>query len=134
MLSSYFLKSLTTGVIDVNLIHRPRRDHPLPNVFSKEEVKQLLEVLPNVKHRAMLSLIYACGLRRNELLSLMITSIDSKRKLMMIRQAKVNKDRIAPLSDKLLELLRTYYKTYTSEDWHFEGLEGGPMMKEAWQL
>jgi len=120
-----FFKVIDNRLIDVDLIHRPRREHSLPNVFSKEEVKQLLQVLPNVKHRAMLSLIYACGLRRNELLNLKLTSIDSKRKLVLIRQAKGNKDRIAPLSDKILELLRAYYKTYKPKEWLFEGQAGG---------
>ncbi len=120
-----FFKVVDNRVIDVDLIHRPRRDHQLPNVFSKEEVKQLLDVLPNVKHRAMLSLIYACGLRRNELLNLKLNSIDSKRKLVLIKQAKGNKDRIAPLSDKILELLRAYYKTYKPKEWLFEGQAGG---------
>lgn len=120
-----FFKVVDNRLIDVDLIHRPRRDHPLPNVFSKEEVKQLLDVLPNVKHKAMLSLVYACGLRRNELLHLKLTSIDSKRKLVLITHAKGNKDRIAPLSDKVLELLRAYYKTYKPKEWLFEGQAGG---------
>lgn len=120
-----FFKVVDNRVIDVDLIHRPRRDHPLPNVFSKQEVKQLLDALPNVKHRAMLSLIYACGLRRNELLNLKLTSIDSKRKLVLITHAKGNKDRITPLSDKVLELLRVYYKTHKPKEWLFEGQAGG---------
>jgi integrase/recombinase XerD len=120
-----FFKVVDNRLIDVDLIQRPRRDHPLPNVFSKEEVKQLLDVLPNIKHKAMLSLIYACGLRRNELLHLKLTSIDSKRKLVLITHAKGNKDRIAPLSDKILALLRAYYQAYKPKEWLFEGQAGG---------
>lgn len=56
--------------LNPELVHRPRREKTLPNVLSKEEVKAILEAPTNLKHRAMLSLIYACGLRRSELLNL----------------------------------------------------------------
>nr|WP_257668156.1 tyrosine-type recombinase/integrase [Parapedobacter tibetensis] len=60
----------------------------------------------------MLSLIYACGLRRSELLNLKPADIDSKRGVLLIKQAKGKKDRIAPISEKMVELLRQYYKAY----------------------
>lgn len=107
--------------IDLEAIHRPRREQKLPHVISKEEVKKILETPRNIKHRAMLSLIYACGLRRSELLNLKPQHIDSKRKLLIIEQSKGNKDRMAPLSDKIIELLREYYKAYRPKDWLFEG-------------
>jgi integrase/recombinase XerD len=69
----------------------------------------------------MLSLIYSCGLRRSELLNLKLTDIDSKRNLIIIRQAKGRKDRIAPLSLKVLELLRSYFEAYKPKFWLFEG-------------
>ena len=56
--------------LDVETFKRPRREHRLPNVLSKEEVKSILQAPSNLKHRAMLSIIYACGLRRSELLNL----------------------------------------------------------------
>ena len=84
--------------IDVELIHRPRREKVLPNVLSKEEVKQLLLVSANIKHRIMLSMIYACGLRRSELLKLKPNDILSERGLILIRQSKGKKDRVVPLS------------------------------------
>lgn len=103
------------------LIYRPKREKLLPNVLSKEEVKQILNSLTNIKHRAMLSLIYSCGLRRSELLNLKLTDIDSKRGLIIIRQAKGKKDRIVPLSGKILEMLRNYYMAYKPKEWLFEG-------------
>ena len=72
----------------------------------------------------MLSLIYSCGLRRSELLHLKLADIDSKRGLVIIRQSKGRKDRIAPLSEKLLELLRDYYNAYKPKEWLFEGQSG----------
>jgi len=61
----------------------PRRLHKLPNVLSKEEVASILKASSNVKHRTMLSLIYACGLRRGELLNLIPTDIEGKRGLLL---------------------------------------------------
>ena len=59
-------------------MERPRTGSPLPKVLSKEDVAKLISSTENIKHKAMLSLIYSCGLRRNELLNMQITDIDSK--------------------------------------------------------
>jgi integrase/recombinase XerD len=77
--------------------------------LSKEEIKAILEAPTNIKHKTMLSLVYACGLR----------------KLLLIRNAKGRKDRIAPLSDKLIAMLRAYYKIYKPKTWLFEGQKKG---------
>ena len=69
----------------------------------------------------MLCLIYSCGLRRSELLHLKPTDIDSKRNIIIIRQSKGRKDRIAPLSLKILKMLREYYSHYHPKVWLFEG-------------
>ena len=74
-----------------------------------------------MKHKAMLSVIYSCGLRRSELLNLKPSDVDSDRNLLIIRNAKGKKDRVVPLSDKTIELLRAYYKAYRPEYWLFEG-------------
>lgn len=78
----------------------------------------------------MLCLIYSCGLRRSELLHLKPTDIDSKRNIVIIRQAKGKKDRIAPLSPKILELLRIYFKEYRPTNFLFEGQEKGVQYSE----
>lgn len=98
--------------IDPALIHRPRGENKLPNVLSKQEVKLVLDALQNQKHRAMLCLIYACGLRSGELLKLKPVHVDSKRLLLIIKGAKGNKDRIVPLSSKIIDMLRDYYKAF----------------------
>jgi integrase/recombinase XerD len=94
-------------------------------VLSKEEVKKILNAHSNVKHQTMLSLIYSCGLRRSELLNLKPADIDPERHLVIIRQAKGRKDRIAPLSDNILVMLRSYYKAYQPKNWLFEGQVSG---------
>ena len=97
-----FFSRIENKKIDVSLIHRPKKEKLLPNVLSKEEVKNLLNAHINIKHKTMLSLIYSCGLRRSELLNLKPKDIDSKRNIIIIRQAKGKKDRIAPLSEKIV--------------------------------
>lgn len=116
-----FFRTIQNTHLNIELIHRPKNPKLLPNVLSKEEIKKLLEAPSNIKHKAMLSLIYSCGLRRSELLNLKITDIDSKRNLIVVRQSKGKKDRIVPLSLKILELLRSYFVAYQPKIWLFEG-------------
>ena len=111
--------------IDIKLIHRPKRARLLPNVLSKEEVKLILTASTNIKHRAMLSLIYSCGLRCGELLALKPMHIDSHRNVLIIKQGKGNKDRIAPLSDKTITMLREYDQMYKPKEYLFEGQRAG---------
>ncbi|MNU57091.1 Tyrosine recombinase XerD [compost metagenome] len=120
-----------TGVrLDPELVKRPRTAKTLPNVLSKQEVKMILNVQTNLKHRIMLSLIYACGMRRSELLNLKASDILSDRKLIHIHQSKGKKDRVVPMSDKILLMLREYYKLYRPKTWMFEGQKIGEQYSE----
>lgn len=116
--------------LDLNLVHRPKREKMLPNVLSKEEVKAILEAPVNLKHRAMLSLIYSCGLRCGEVLRLKPDEVDSHRNVLIIKQSKGKKDRIVPLSLKIISMLRDYYKAYKPKTWLFEGLRPGEPFDE----
>ena len=116
--------------INIEQIIRPKKDKKLPNVLSKEEVQSILKASENIKHRAMLMLIYSCGLRRSELLHLKPEHIDSNRKILIIKQAKGRKDRIAPLPIKMIEMLRGYYKQYKPTVWLFEGQKQGEQYSE----
>ncbi len=120
-----FFRSIRSVKFSIEKVERPRCEHRLPNVLSKEEVKRIITSPTNTKHRAMLSLIYACGLRRSELLNLKPEHVDSKRGLLIIKQAKGNKDRVVPISDKIIEMLREYYKMYKPKVWLFEGQQEG---------
>jgi integrase/recombinase XerD len=120
-----FYRAVELRKMDVELIYRPKTAQVLPNVLSKEEIRAILNAHSNIKHKAMLSLIYSCGLRRSELLNLKLADIDSKRGLVIIRKAKGKKDRVAPLSDKILLLLRDYFIACKPKEWLFEGQDGG---------
>ena len=115
----------------IDYMERPRTGSPLPKVLSKEDVAKLLSVTENIKHKTILSLIYSCGLRRGELISMKIIDIDSKRNVINILHGKGNKDRIVPLSGKILTLLREYYKKYRPQEWLFEGSISGTQYTET---
>ncbi len=126
-----FYRKIRDHAIQPELIDRPRREHKLPNVLSKEEVRRILGVHRNMKHKVMLSLIYACGLRRGELLNLKPTDIESSRHLLIIRGAKGKKDRVVPISDRMIQILRDYYKAYMPKVWLFEGEKPGDPYSEG---
>lgn len=125
-----FFKIIKDSKIEIDKIHRPKREKVLPNVLSKEEVKKILEAHANLKHRTMLSLIYSCGLRCGELIALQPHHIDSKRNIVVLKNSKGKKDRIVPLSPKILELLRDYYRAYKPKIYLFEGQETGTPYSE----
>lgn len=116
-----FFMTVRETKMEVDKIHRPKRSKVLPNVLSKEEVKLILNAHSNIKHKMMLSLIYSCGLRCGELLALQPVHIDSKRNIVLLKNSKGKKDRIVPLSPKILEMLRDYYKIHKPKTYLFEG-------------
>jgi len=106
-------------------LHRPKKEHKLPRVLSKNEVKNILDSCNNIKHKCILMLIYSAGLRRSELIDLKVADIDSERMVINILGGKGKKDRISLFSDNLLQLLRQYYKEYKPKKYLFEGQARG---------
>lgn len=107
--------------IHLSKIERPRNNKKLPKVIDGEFIKQQLSKITNIKHRAILTLTYSVGLRVSEVVNLKIEDIDSKRMLIHIKNAKGRKDRIVPLSQTVLELLRDYFKQYKPKEYLFNG-------------
>lgn len=105
-------------------IDRPRKEHTLPMVLSKEEVRSIINQTYSIKHKCLLSLMYSSGLRIGELLALKPDDIDSKRMLVRVNKGKGNRDRLTLLSESVLLDLREYYKKHRPKDWLFESPEG----------
>ncbi|WP_432221300.1 tyrosine-type recombinase/integrase [Flavobacterium sp. TMP13] len=124
-----FFSTIQSRQVEIDAIHRPKREKSLPNVLSKEEVKQILDAHSNLKHKTMLCLIYSCGLRCGELLAMRPHHIDSKRNIILLKNAKGKKDRIVPLSPKILTLLREYFIVHKPSIYLFEGYEKGQPYK-----
>lgn len=130
-----FLVVIKETEIEPFILDRPRREHRLPNVLSKEEVKRIITAPLNVKHRLMLQLIYACGLRAGELRHIRPIDILSDRQLLFIQQSKGKKDRVVPLPMSMIEQLREYYRSERPHFYLFEGeARGRPYSQRSLQL
>lgn len=110
---------------DMKSIPRTKKAKKLPVVLSKEEVKRIISVTTNLKHKAILATAYAAGLRVSEVANLKIADIDSSNMRIRVSQGKGNKDRYTLLSEKNIELLREYYKIYHPTSWLFPGADSG---------
>ena len=109
-------------------VAKPKVRRKLPTVLSREEVRVLLDATLNLKHRALLALLYATGLRCAEAQQLKVTDIDSQRMLVHVREGKGKFPRQVKLSPKLLELLRIYWRWRKPKDWLFPGHKPGSPM------
>ncbi len=102
-------------------IPRPKKPEILPKVISKERIADLINSIENVKHRTIIMLTYACGLRVSEVVSLKVKHIDGQRRTIFIEKGKGKKDRVLSLNPNMLIMLREYYKQYQPKDYLFEG-------------
>ena len=102
-------------------IEYPRSEKKLPQIIEKEYLLEQIAKIQNKKHKAIISLAYSTGMRVSEVCNLLISDIDSKRMIITIRQSKGRKDRIVALSEKILEILREYFKEYKPEEYLFNG-------------
>ena len=98
-----------------------KSDKKLPIVLSIDEIQKLFNTCTNIKHKAILSLLYSAGLRVSEVINLKITDIDSSRMIINIINAKGGKDRQVMLNQNVLELLRNYFKIYKPKEYLFNG-------------
>ena len=102
----------------------PKKAKTLPLVIDSDHLKNTINGITNLKHKAILMLAYSCALRVSEVINLRIEDIDSQRMLINIRNAKGQKDRIVKMSDHLLDTLRVYYKNFSPKDTLFNGANG----------
>ena len=107
-------------------IERPRKRKKLPEILSVTDVQSLLAQVGNLKHRCIVGLLYASGLRRAEVLALRPTDLDFSRRMVRIRQGKGNKDRYSILSNTLIPELQEYLHRYNPDQYLFESPDGGP--------
>ena len=98
-----------------------KRPKKLPTVLSRQEVDALIQCTSNLKHRTFLMTLYAAGMRFSEAAHLKISDIDSKRMMIRIASGKGGKERLVPLSPRLLKELRIYWLKYKPTDLLFPG-------------
>ena len=123
------IKVLLEGVLgrdwDAIQLPRSRREKKLPVVLSATQAQELVNAPGNLKHRTILQLIYATGLRLSETVCLELSDIDSQRMVIAVRRGKGRKDRYVPLSVTLLEALRYYWRCYQPKKYLFENANTG---------
>ncbi|MGD0431356.1 MAG: site-specific integrase [Acetobacteraceae bacterium] len=107
---------------DIPAGHQGRK---LPVVLSKAEVARFLGAVDNLKHRMVLTVCYATGLRISEAVRLTPAAIDSKRMVIRVEQGKGRKDRYVMLPPTLLDMLRDYWKRTHPGEWLFPGRSPG---------
>lgn len=108
----------------VEKLELPKKQQLLPRLLSVEEVRKMIEVSINLKHKTILMVLYGTGIRMSELLNLQIRDIDSNQKVIHILKGKGQKDRNVQLTDNLLHQLRIYYLAYRPKVYLFEGAKG----------
>ena len=120
----FYFEKVLGGKRTTYNIDRPKKEKSLPVVLSEEEIIRIFKNIENIKHRAILMVIYSAGLRISECINLKIKDIDSNRMQLRIEQAKGKKDRYTLLSTKTLAFLRVYFKKYRPKVYLFEGQFG----------
>lgn len=104
-------------------LKRPKKSILLPSVLSKEEIIDLLRCTKNLKHRAVLAMIYSAGFRISELLNLELKHIDIDRRQLVIKNSKGRRDRNIILAESFIPLLINYTNTYRPIKYFVEGIE-----------
>ena len=120
----FFCKTLKRNY-PIEEVPYPRAPRKLPIILTQEEAIRLIDSASNLFHRAMLMTLYSTGMRRAELCHLQVADIDSVRMLIHIRHGKRNRDRDVPLSPKLLETLREYWRWMHPKTYLFPGTKDG---------
>lgn len=117
----YFFMQTLSRPWEAGAIPYVKKKKTLPKVFSFKEVISILKSAANIKHKALLALIYSSGLRLSESVNLKITDIKRDNKRILVRQGKGAKDRYTILSDICLKCLWKYWKQYKPNNWLFPG-------------
>lgn len=122
---SFFFRHVLKRPYAIPSVIYPRRASTLPPVMSPQEVKALIDTSKNIKHRAVVILLYSTGMRLSEVSALKITDIDSKNMRIKIVHGKGAKDRFTILSEQVLRELRTYYLSCRPKEYLFNGYKKG---------
>lgn len=117
---------ITVGMPDkIKRIPYPKNQKSLPKILAADQLIAAISSIKNLKHKAMLMLVFSSGLRRSELINLTIDAVDSQRMVINVTKGKGNKDRITLLSPAVLNVLRMYYKAFRPVKYLFNGVKKG---------
>ncbi|MDZ7933688.1 MAG: tyrosine-type recombinase/integrase [Emticicia sp.] len=106
----------------------------LPDILTEKEVTQIIDVLDNLKHKALMSIIYAAGLKLSDVLNMKVTDIDFEKNEIMVSPSKSDKGRTLTLPKKLIPILKAYLEKYKPDDLLFGGENGKTYSPRSVQL
>jgi site-specific recombinase XerD len=125
-----YQKTLDMDFKVFGIVKNPR-GKKLPVILTREEVSKVLNSIRILRHKACLTLIYTCGLRLHEATSIAPADIDSKRMVVHVKDGKGRQDRIVPLPQCTLQILRVHYKTHRNPQYVFPAPGRGAHKEEA---
>jgi site-specific recombinase XerD len=108
----------------IPMIPGRKLERRLPIILGRDRILSFLEAVPNIKYRAIFTTCYGAGLRISEAANLRVVDIDSTRMVIHVHLGKGRKDRMVPLSETLLQLLREYWRVVQPGEWLFPGNKG----------
>lgn len=120
-----YYKVVSKTDIELKDVHRPMKNRNLPSIYSREEIKRIIDCIKNPKHKTLIFLIYSAGLRVSELLNMRVEDILVDRRMVFIRRSKGRKDRYTTLAESALGMITEYIIKHKPKMYLFEGQYGG---------
>lgn len=120
-----FFKEIHGRSFDHSILPRPKMEQKQPDILSTDEIQRMINSTKNLKHKAIIALMYSCAIRVSEVINLKVRDIDTKNNKINIRSGKGKIDRVVMLDGSILALLREYWSQYRTNEYLFEGDKGG---------
>ena len=108
----------------IKKIPQPKVSDFVPNILTEIEIQQVVSSITNLKHEAIIQLIYSCALRIGEVINLRVQDISKTKNIIKIVHGKGGKSAYVPIPEATKNLLREYYKKYSPKNYLFEGQPG----------
>ncbi len=123
----YFFRNVLNKPIN---IPKPKRNKKIPEILTKDEIKKMINITSNIKHKLILKLLYGCGLRVSEVVNLKKEDLNFDEGLVHINLSKGKRDRFVKIPESLAEELESYYKL-NYEEILFPSNRGGKLTKKT---
>lgn len=119
---------------DYQKLRQPKQSKKLPTILSKAEIERMLDTIQNAKHRLLVALAYAAGLRVSEAVAVRVKDVHCDEMTLLVRQGKGKKDRLTVLSPRLIAALKNMMGEKTADQYVFESERGGKLHSRTAQL
>ena len=107
-------------------LKHPKRNKSIPEILTTEEIKRLIDVTNNIKHKLIIKILYGCGLRVSELVNLKKQDLNFLEGLIHVRLSKGRKDRFVKIPESITNELENY-SGLSNEEILFTSVRGGKL-------